>query len=88
MKIKLWMAVNKQGNFLCEGNPNPNLSYHLSYPYDCEYLCHGSWVMCRTKWEIQEHIRKWRKETRGATNTFCRATKMVVSWETAEGGAA
>lgn len=93
MKVRVWTARHISGEYLCEGNPNPHLSYHLSYPYDCEYLRHEKWLMCRTKWEIEEHIRKWHKEARACQSEhpknylferkhwYCRPVKMVVTWE-------
>jgi hypothetical protein len=80
MRIKIWMAQNKQGEFLCGGNLNHDLSYHLSFPFTCEHLCRQDWLMCRTKWEIEEHIRKWHRETRLYKQARCRAVRMVVSW--------
>lgn len=62
MKLTVWMAEGGNGEFLCHGNPNEGLSYHFSYPYDSEYLRKGNYVICRTKWEVQNHIRKWHKE--------------------------
>lgn len=62
MKLIVWMAEGGNGEFLCHGNPNEGLSYHFSYPYDSEYLRKGNYVICRTKWEVQEHIRKWHME--------------------------
>jgi len=92
MKVRVWMAQNKNGEYLCEGNLNPNLSYHLSYPYDCEYLRNDKWLMCRTQWELKEHIRKWHGELRAddakwpkgsrfGKQARCRPVKMVVTWE-------
>lgn len=98
MKMKVWMAHNKQGEFLCMGNMNAHLSYHLCYPYDCNYLCGERWLMCRTKWEIESHIKRWNSELNTDTGkrTFewlakkarCRPVKMVVSWEPATKGEA
>lgn len=87
MKLTVWMAQNKQGEYLCRGNMNAHLSYHLCYSFDCGYLCHTDWLMYRTKWEIEEHIRKWHRETRLAKQTRCRAVKMIVSWEPEKEGA-
>lgn len=94
MKLKVWMAESKKGKFLCRGNQNSNLSYHLCFPFTCEYLCHQDWLMCRTKQEILAHLPKWHHELRSyartstdrlAKNSFkqarCHPVKMVVSWE-------
>ena len=98
MKLTVWMAQNKRGEFLCYDNKNLGLSYHLSFPYDCGYLSHGRWVMCSTKWEVEEHVRKFNKELRCdrviskvnpiIDRTRCRAVKMVVSWEPYDEGGA
>ena len=96
MKLTVWMAQNKNGEFLCYDNKNLGLSYHLSFPYDCGYLSHERWVMCRTKWEVGLHVKRWRIELdtdtakRGlgslANNARCRPVKMIVSWEPATKG--
>ena len=96
MKLIVWMAQNKQGEYLCMGNMNVYLSYHLCYPYDCEYLRDKRWLMCRTKWEIKSHIKKWHSELNADTvkrgfvslakKARCRPVKMVVSWEPATKG--
>lgn len=94
MKLKVWMAQNKKGHYLCKSHLNPLLSYYLCYPLDSELLSREDWLMCRTKREILAHLRKWRQELRSyertsanhiAKNSFrkarCRPVKMVVSWE-------
>lgn len=96
MKLTVWTAQNKQGEFLCMGNMNAHLSYHLCYPYDCGYLRGERWLMYRTKWEIEAHIKKWHSELNADTvkrglgslarNARCRPVKMVVSWEPATKG--
>lgn len=94
MKLKVWMAQNKKGYYLCNSRLNPLLSYYLCYPLDSELLSREDWLMCRTKREILAHLRKWHHELRSyamtsadrrAKNVFrqgrCRPVKMVVSWE-------
>lgn len=98
MKLTVWMAHNKQGEFLCMGNMNAHLSYHLCYPYDCEYLRGERWLIYRTKWEIERHIKNWHEELdadtvkRGlgslAKDARCRPVKMVVLWEPVTKGGA
>lgn len=101
MKMTVWMAQNKKGEFLCWGNMNAYLSYHLCCPYDCGYLRGERWLMYRTKWEIEAHIKKWHSELDAdavkkdavknglgslAKIARCRPVKMVVSWEPATKG--
>ena len=96
MKLTVWTAQNKQGEFLCHGNMNPHLRYSLCYPYDCNYLRGRRWVMCRTKWEVNLHIKQWHSELDAYTvkeglgslakKARCRPVKMVVSWEPATKG--
>ena len=96
MKLKVWMAQNKKGHYLCKSHLNPLLSYYLCYPLDSELLSREDWLMCRTKREILAHLRKWHQElryrsyastsaNRRAKNEFrearCRPVRMVVSWE-------
>ena len=98
MKLTVWTAQNKQGEFLCYGNMNAHLRYHLCYPYDCNYLRLERWIMCRTKWEVELHIKQWHSELDADTvkkglgslskNARCRPVKMVVSWEPATKGGA
>lgn len=94
MKLKVWMAQNEKGYYLCNSSENPLLSYYLCYPLDCESLRREDWVMCRTKREILIHLRKWHQELRNYERTSadridknsfrqarCHPVKMVVSWE-------
>lgn len=92
MKMKVWMAQDASGNYLCDGNPNPSLSYHISHPFDAEYL-RDSWLFFRTKAECEECIRKWHDEARAAASRHptnvryerkfwhCRPVRVTVSWE-------
>ena len=84
MKLKVWMAVNGSGEFLCMGNGNKGMSYHFSYPFDSEYLRREDYIICRTKWEVEEHIRKWHGESSPYKPTAgrwrCRPVRMEVSW--------
>ena len=98
MKLTVWMAQNKQGEFLCHGNMNAHLRYHLCYPYDCNYLRERRWIMCRTKLEVELHIKQWHSDLDADTvkkglgslakKARCRPVKMVVSWEPATNGGA
>lgn len=84
MKMTVWMVQNRSGDFLCMGNGNKDMSYHFSYPYDCEYMRSEDYVMCRTKHEVKEHIRKWHCESspyKIARRWRCHPVRMVVSWE-------
>ena len=94
MKLKVWMAQNEKGHYLCHSHLNPLLSYYLCYPLDSELLSREAWVMCRTKREISVHLRKWHQKLRSnertsadrrAKNEFrearCRPVRVVVSWE-------
>jgi hypothetical protein len=95
MTMIVWTAQNRNGELLAEGNPNPHLSYSFCYPYDPEYLRTTRWLFCRTKREIEEHIRKWHDEYRRALAAYprslgrrhwhCRPVRMVVSWKPASG---
>lgn len=95
VRLEVWMAEGGNGEFLCHGNPNEGLTYHFLYPYDSEYLRKGNYVICRTKWEVQEHIRKWHKEIAAkecgrkkkcrCCQWRCKAVKVVVTWEVARG---
>lgn len=96
MKLIVWMAQNRQWEYLCSGNMNAHLSYHICYPYDCEYLRGEQWLMCRTKFEIESHIKRWHSELNADTvkrglgslakNARCQSVKMIVSWEPATKG--
>lgn len=94
MKLKVWMAQNKQGHYLCHSILNPLQPYYLCCPLSREPLRQGDWLMCRTEREIRAHLRKWHHEIRSyartsadrrAKNVFrqgrCHPVKMVVSLE-------
>lgn len=95
MTLRVWMAQNKQGHYLCHNRLNPLQPYSLCYPLCWEpFNSPGDWLMCRTKREIRAHLRKWHQELksyartsadRRAKNVFrqgrCHPVKMVMSLE-------
>lgn len=72
---KLWLAVTMCGEFLCHGNPNEHLSYHLTYYWEPlkDRIVHGT-----RRWEIMEHIKKWNKQCRGKVFK-CKPVKVTIT---------
>lgn len=94
VKLRVWMAQNKQGHYLCHSRLNPLQAYYLCCPLSWELLNQGDWLMCRTRREIRAHLRKWHQELRcyARLNTnrsvknslrqgHCHPVRVVVSWK-------
>lgn len=93
-RIECWMGRSNGGSWLCKGNPNPDFSYSISYPFDANYITTDRFLFCRTKAELMEHISAWRGELRKYAKKnphrvshslmrqlSCRPEKMVISWK-------
>lgn len=84
--MKIWMAANKQcSQFLCEGNVNDGLSYHLGYPHNGRYLM-DRFVFRDRKFEIVEDCRKWNNELkeRGHHDGKVFPIRVNITWEVAD----
>jgi len=87
MKMIVWMGKTKGGEFLCYGNPNDGMSYHICFPHDHQYLANEPWILRRAKWAIEEDCRKWNKEVRAKSGfkksrlAVCEPVKIEVTWK-------
>jgi hypothetical protein len=75
--IKLWLAVTRCGDVLCNGNPNEHLSYHIN---GMRWALLGSRMIYGTRrWEIMEHIKKWNKECGNRKDWRCKPVKVAIT---------